>query len=374
MHGITGEGKCTCGKEHDDPKHIGKHPRINKWNSRATCDSKQIMQWMSKWPDGNWAIATGKESKLVVLDIDGEEGERSLKELETKYGPLPNTKTVSTRRGRHLYFRHPGPQIKTTDSVIGKNVDVKADGGNGCVNAVGSRHASGTYDWVDDTVLVAQLPDQWIRALTDEDVLVPVDEIIPEGQRGSRMYDAICSFFREGFSEPDVLRKALAMNAKLCVPPLPESEIRDKVSRVAVTHNPNFTPDITSKKNPLRWFQFDVVDFKANMRIQALKDCELGWRVQLMALAWQNGGRLLNDPDYLAREANASSRARFKRDMRKVLFDFDPVNESGQSYLVNGEMAAEYADKLDGWKQKREAGIKRAQERARELAQLKKAS
>jgi len=363
-HTVTNDGTCSCGKSNCE--RVGKHPRISRWNVRATCDEKQILKWVTKWPDGNWAIATGKDSNIVVLDVDGEEGEKSLKELETKYGPLPTTRVVTTHRGRHLYFQHPGPTVKTTDSVIGKCIDVKADGGNGCVNAVGSRHKSGMYEWVDRSIGIARLPERWIEALTTEDDNPTAEELIHKGQRDHRIYEAICSFFREGFTEPDVLRKALAMNAKLCVPPLPETEIHEKVSRVAATHNPQFVAEIFSKTNPLRWFQFDAVAFKANMRIQALKDYELGQRTQLLALAWQNGGRLLNDYDYLAREANASNRKRFKQDVLKVLFDFEPVSDRGQSYLINREMVAEYAEKLKGWKQKREAGIARAKERAKE--------
>ena len=41
---------------------------------------------------------------LLVIDVDGEEGENSLRELEARFGHLPHTMVVSTPRGMHLWF------------------------------------------------------------------------------------------------------------------------------------------------------------------------------------------------------------------------------------------------------------------------------
>jgi hypothetical protein len=60
-----------------------------------------------QWPDASIGLATGQSSGVVVLDIDGAEGEATLKALEEQYGPLPETLSVTTGRGRHLYFEVP---------------------------------------------------------------------------------------------------------------------------------------------------------------------------------------------------------------------------------------------------------------------------
>jgi AAA domain/Bifunctional DNA primase/polymerase, N-terminal len=41
---------------------------------------------------------------LIVLDVDGPAGEQSLQELEARTGPLPATRQLRTRNGRHLWF------------------------------------------------------------------------------------------------------------------------------------------------------------------------------------------------------------------------------------------------------------------------------
>ena len=46
---------------------------------------------------------------LGYVDVDGD-GARQLKQLENSYGAIPDTVTVTTARGRHLYYRHPAWQ------------------------------------------------------------------------------------------------------------------------------------------------------------------------------------------------------------------------------------------------------------------------
>ena len=57
----------------------------------ATDDPGLIKAWWTQWPKANVAIRAGAESDLVVLDVDGEHGARSLHELEAAHEPLPLT-------------------------------------------------------------------------------------------------------------------------------------------------------------------------------------------------------------------------------------------------------------------------------------------
>src|SRR5436853_4022810 len=66
-------GVCSCGNR--DCKSPAKHPRTPNGEKDATIDPARIKEWWAKWPDANLGVATGP-SNLIVIDIDGEEGER----------------------------------------------------------------------------------------------------------------------------------------------------------------------------------------------------------------------------------------------------------------------------------------------------------
>lgn len=84
----------------------------------------QVMAWLAEEPAPDLAIVTGTLSGLLVLDVDGPEGEASIRGLH-----LPPTPTARTPRGgRHVFFRHPGGRIRSTVNLLPK-VDIRADGG-----------------------------------------------------------------------------------------------------------------------------------------------------------------------------------------------------------------------------------------------------
>jgi putative DNA primase/helicase len=93
IHQATKEG-CSCRKT--ECANIGKHPRTAHGFLDATTDENQIREWWEfDHPFSNIGVRTGKESGIVVLDIDPDKGgEESLRQLETQYEPLPNTPTV----------------------------------------------------------------------------------------------------------------------------------------------------------------------------------------------------------------------------------------------------------------------------------------
>ena len=89
----------------------GKHPRTRNGVKDATTDRTIIKAWWKRWPDANIGIATGRASGIFVLDVDGEVGKASLKELKAQHGRLPKTVTVKTGKGRHRYFRCDGARV-----------------------------------------------------------------------------------------------------------------------------------------------------------------------------------------------------------------------------------------------------------------------
>jgi Bifunctional DNA primase/polymerase, N-terminal len=60
-------GHCTCSKgiECESP---GKHPLTKNGVDDASADHATIQAWQARWPDANWAVATGRG--IIVIDID----------------------------------------------------------------------------------------------------------------------------------------------------------------------------------------------------------------------------------------------------------------------------------------------------------------
>lgn len=93
-----------------------------------------------------WAVITGKVSKLLILDFDGDDGNRLLKALNLK----PHVRTGSG--GAHVYFEHPGWTVPTLNSKSSKELnkrwaglDIRADGGYAVF--WGQNH-NGRYRWL----------------------------------------------------------------------------------------------------------------------------------------------------------------------------------------------------------------------------------
>ncbi len=338
-------GKCSCGKSACDRP--GKHPRLTRWQHKASSNRSQLEKWFADWPDANLGIVTGKPSRVLVLDVDDKHansGSTTLSELERTHTPLPQTLTATTGTGQHLYFAYPRHAIKCSVAKLGIGLDVRGE--NGFVVCPPSLHANGKqYAWVDESVAIADAPIWLLEKLTTEDESVLESEQIREGERNASLHAGVCELFRNGESAEDVLRHALAFNARRCTPPLPDAEVRSIVQRVEKTNKVR-PVTIKSSRNPLRWFPFDVADFFADQNITVLTDTQLGWRTRLLAYAWANGARLQNDPDKLAKLANASSKDEFGASFLEALFDFEQVTEEGRLFLLNRGMANAYAECL----------------------------
>jgi len=140
----------------------------------ATLDRAQVEAWGRAAPDANCGIATGP-SGLVVLDLDGPEGQALLRKLSETRKDLekcgtfvPRTLTVKTGRpgGFHLYYAAPSTGSGVPSSQVkGEHLDVR--GSTGYVLAPGCVHENGTiYTIVVDSPVVA-VPawvGPWVRS------------------------------------------------------------------------------------------------------------------------------------------------------------------------------------------------------------------
>jgi len=139
----------------------------------ATIDPEQIKAWWTRCPQANVAIMTGIPSKLIVLDIDGEEGKESVKDFKT-----PETPVATTGKGAHFYFKHPGGEVRNFARKL-PGVDLRGDGGY--VVAPPSNHITGrVYEWATSPGIVPAAPPEWLMELLQgpkhEQTIKPPDE------------------------------------------------------------------------------------------------------------------------------------------------------------------------------------------------------
>ena len=95
----------------------------------ATLDEAQIRAWC--WNEALVAVATGKRSGLVVLDIDIRErgsGLDSLQMIGINFHPKTPT-AHTTSGGIHCFFAWPGYEVPNSAGKIGLYLDVRGDGG-----------------------------------------------------------------------------------------------------------------------------------------------------------------------------------------------------------------------------------------------------
>jgi hypothetical protein len=135
-------GNCSCGKS--DCKSPGKHPLTTHGVKDATTDVAQITTWWEQWPEANIAVACGKVSGIVVMDVDPRNrGDESLESIIAEQGPLPDTVMAMTGGGgeHHVFKYQDGSRFPKLPGI-----DFQSDGQYIIVEP--STHLSGTaYAW-----------------------------------------------------------------------------------------------------------------------------------------------------------------------------------------------------------------------------------
>lgn len=121
-----------------------------------------IEWWEEKYPEAGIGLVCGPLSGIIVLDIDSKEGEDYLKEKG-----VPLTPCVKTYRGRHLYFKHPGFEVK--NFVKKHGLDLRGDFGYAALPPTKDPRG-GAYTWqigLDETE-IAEAPE-WLLGLIKEE-------------------------------------------------------------------------------------------------------------------------------------------------------------------------------------------------------------
>lgn len=200
----------------------------------AVNDVATVREWLAEDPSINLG-AVAKGSPVLVIDIDGPEGEKALK----RYGNLPDTRETITRDGRHLYFRHDG-KIFGSKINFEPKLDIIA---SGYVLLPESTHPDGgRYKSDDPEAAIAKLPKQIARVIlarskSTTSVQDAGGKQIKKGQRDNRLTSLAGSFRRQGFDDGVIATALHAVNAEHCNPPLKDKEI-DKIVRSVMRYDP----------------------------------------------------------------------------------------------------------------------------------------
>jgi len=235
LHTPTEKG-CSCGRP--DCSSPGKHPRIQHGLKDATTDEATIQGWWKRWPEANVGIVTGALSGLVVIDQDGPDAEKALRDKE-----LPATPCVRTGKGLHRYFAYPGVDTRRRIRLL-PEVDLLGEGGY--VVAPPSLHPSGHhYEWVNgfhhETLALAPCP-AWLVSLarkkTNNRPSTPsVGETIPEGRRNATLTSLAGTMRNRGMGEEAILAALKEENAARCRPLLPNDEVC-RIARSIIRYTP----------------------------------------------------------------------------------------------------------------------------------------
>jgi len=247
----------------------GKVPVVINWQKRTQTTYEEIEKWFARHPKRNIGLPMGNASRLIGVDIDGEEGERYLQELSD--GDLPDTWEFSTGAGRRLLYRLPeGMKVKKFKKAdTNRKHEELALLGDGQQTVIPpSLHPSGRkYEWVKghspfDIPEPTLAPEWMLKLMADKKAqakhtpMVAPEEwtgTVPEGQRQDRLKKLAGSLIGRGnIPKEEVLFFLREWNKKHCVPPWPDDELVTLVDNLWYAENAKRTSKDSNDKKILR--------------------------------------------------------------------------------------------------------------------------
>ena len=188
--------------------------------------------WQCQYEPPSWAVVTGAESGVIVLDFDGEQGLETLTELDFE----PHVATPSG--GAHVHFKHPGVSVVTrapVDTERWPSMDVRGDRG---LAIVCGRDSRGGYVWYDrEPYTWSRLPHELADALTATTVSAistpRIGRRVPEGGRHSHLLSFAGRLAAVGATGDAIEAAVVAENAAACDPPMPEGKARHLAADIA---------------------------------------------------------------------------------------------------------------------------------------------
>jgi len=217
------DNKCACFNA--ECKCPAKHPILKGGHKIASSSITQIESWQ-KFINAscNWAVATGKPSNIVVVDVDfRKDGDKSIKPFN-----LPDTYAVATGNGFHYYFRLPKDyQYLASKINLLQGVDFKANGGYVIIPP--SVHISGNVYKIYNDTAISDIPRNLLEVILRE----VKNNIFKEGERNNQLFRIGLGFAYNRSKERSRLMKYLAVvNQDRCYPPLASDEVRTLTNNI----------------------------------------------------------------------------------------------------------------------------------------------
>jgi len=219
-----------------------KTPYIAHWPDRATSDPEQIREFWDIFPEANVGLVTGRTSGIFVVDIDGEEGDKSLLSIQ-QASYIPDTLRVKTARGWHLFFQYPPTgEVRNSAGQLGTGLDVRGEGGY--VIAPPSVHPSGhVYTFAKSDESVAEAPDWLLSRITVgpaacDPTFGDSTPAIVCGTRNATLTTIAGSLRRHGIGEESILATLLRENESRCQPPLSPDEV-ERIAKSVSRYRPS---------------------------------------------------------------------------------------------------------------------------------------
>lgn len=208
----------------------------------ATSDADTVKSWWRGQPNANIGLWPG-QSGLLIIDLDGPEGEETGRQLGLLSEPTLQVVTGRQDGGRHLYFKR--PDFPVSNAAIGKKIDVRCDAGY--VILPPSVHPSGRkYEWLGKADEIHDLPPQVVELLrraqtqsvtalggTTSAKDIALEPEIASGERNNSLTRYAGRLLAKGISDEETLALVSALNQAKCKPPLPQHEINALVAGIA---------------------------------------------------------------------------------------------------------------------------------------------
>ena len=206
----------------------------------ATTDAERIRKWWTENPAYNVGIAAGKESGLVVFDVDprngGLDGWDDWKKLA---GPHEDGATQLTAGGGYHYLALYDPAIMSCK--LEQGVDLLSDGKY--FVAYPSTINGKRYEWEasDDPlegVAPFRIPQPWLdQYLNRSKKKISSDSELIKGNRNDGLTAVAGAMRRHGLGEREILAALEVCNETRCDPPLLSSEVA-RIARSVARYTP----------------------------------------------------------------------------------------------------------------------------------------
>ena len=177
-----------------------KIPLITQWTTKATSDEGTVQAWADSFPGCNWGLATGRESGVIVVDIDPRHGgDKQWKRLVA--GRSVTTTVCKTGGGGwHYYFQAPDKTVITNASLKEyPGIDIRGEKGQVVVPP--SIHESGSaYEWEHAPwdVPPSPIPDWLLRIISVASEEQIMGETMAAGNRNNSIFHQALMLARQG--------------------------------------------------------------------------------------------------------------------------------------------------------------------------------